>query len=63
MRRTRRSVFIFVLCSFLMFAGAHAQVTPGDYERAANIYNKYKGLALDVADSPVWIKGTHKFIY
>jgi dipeptidyl aminopeptidase/acylaminoacyl peptidase len=63
MKRTRLLAFLFAVCSVLLIATVQAQVTSSDYDRAANLRNKYKGLALDVADSPVWIKGTHKFCY
>src|SRR5512146_738162 len=39
------------------------QVTSTDYERAAQVREKYRGLALDIPDAPIWVKGTAKFYY
>src|SRR5579859_6419056 len=61
----RRSIFA-VPCSiaFIMAAGVlHAQLTPSDYERALSLQDKYQGLAVHLPSSPVWIEGTHRFVY
>jgi dipeptidyl aminopeptidase/acylaminoacyl peptidase len=63
MERRWLLAFLFAVCCFLAIPRVNAQVTSADYERATNVRSKYKGLALDVADSPFWIKGTHKFVY
>lgn len=63
MPHTRRLAFLWVVGSVLWILTAHAQITSGDYERAANLREKYKGLALDVPETPAWIQGTHKFCY
>lgn len=59
----KRSFAILLLCIFSSAGYAVAQVTPADYQRAANLRNKYKGLVVDAAETPVWVKGTHRFFY
>jgi dipeptidyl aminopeptidase/acylaminoacyl peptidase len=39
------------------------QVTRDDYNRAAKLKDKYKGLALDVPEQPTWLDGTDSFWY
>jgi dipeptidyl aminopeptidase/acylaminoacyl peptidase len=54
-----------VVC-LLVVSGApagQAQVTPADFERALGLQNRYKGLAIDVPEVPVWEEGSHSFIY
>ncbi len=41
----------------------HAQVTAADYERAAHLWDKYKGLALNIAEEPHWIEDSDSFWY
>ncbi len=53
-----------VVVAALFTAGAWAQqVTSTDYERAAQVREKYRGLALNLPDNPTWVKGTDKFYY
>ena len=61
----RRTGLAVALCACLMgfWINASAAVTRADYERAAGLREKYKGLTLNVADSPVWIEGTESFVY
>ncbi len=61
----RRVGLLVVLCAGLMFFGISSQagVTRADYQRAAELVEKYKGLALNIAQSPVWINGTDTFVY
>jgi dipeptidyl aminopeptidase/acylaminoacyl peptidase len=61
----RRVWLLIALCAGLMVfeIGASAAVTRADYEQAADVAVKYKGLALDIADSPVWIDGTDILVY
>jgi dipeptidyl aminopeptidase/acylaminoacyl peptidase len=40
-----------------------AQVTAADYERALGLQEKYRDLAIHVPSPPVWIEGTHHFVY
>lgn len=42
---------------------AGAQVTLADYDRAQGLRERYEALALDVADVPTWVNGTHTFYY
>src|SRR5215472_2240865 len=42
---------------------AQAQVTQGDYERAAGLRRKYDGLAVNIVDRPTWIGKTSRFWY
>ncbi|WP_251106643.1 DPP IV N-terminal domain-containing protein [Alloacidobacterium dinghuense] len=44
-------------------ASIHAQVTRADYERAAQLRDKYKGLALNIVESPSWVEDTDTFWY
>jgi len=48
---------------FLLVTPLAAQLTPADYERALNLQEKYRGLALHAPSSPQWIKDTHRFVY
>ena len=61
----RRTGLAVALCTCLMgsWINASAAVTRADYERAAGLREKYKGLALNIADSPMWIEGTDNFVY
>jgi len=61
----RRVGLLVVLCVGLIVSGIdlQAEVTRADYERAAGLAAKYKGLALNIADNPVWINGTDTFVY
>jgi dipeptidyl aminopeptidase/acylaminoacyl peptidase len=61
----RRVGLLVVLCVGLIVSGINlqAEVTRADYERAAGLAAKYKGLALNIADNPVWINGTDTFVY
>jgi dipeptidyl aminopeptidase/acylaminoacyl peptidase len=61
----RRVWLLIALCAGLMVSeiSASAAVTRADYEQAAGVAAKYKGLALDIADSPVWIDGTDILVY
>src|SRR5665213_3376309 len=61
----RRGGLLVVLCVGLIVSGINlqAEVTRADYERAAGLAAKYKGLALNIADNPVWINGTDTFVY
>jgi dipeptidyl aminopeptidase/acylaminoacyl peptidase len=40
-----------------------APVTRDDYDRAAKLKDRYKGLALNVAETPTWLDGTDTFWY
>src|ERR1700761_3074630 len=57
------------LILIVSFGAASAKTTPTppvtreDYDRAAKLKDKYKGLALNVADHPAWIEGTDSFWY
>lgn len=42
---------------------ACAQVTKADYERAAGVTEKYRGLLVNVAEHPMWIGGEDTLIY
>ncbi len=58
----RFSVCFFVgLC--LAASCVDAQVTRADYERAAQLRDKYKGLALNLTDTPNWVEGSDTFWY
>jgi dipeptidyl aminopeptidase/acylaminoacyl peptidase len=52
-----------VICIILFSVRAYAQLGRADYERALNIKERYKGLALNIPETPVWIEGTDKFWY
>lgn len=54
-------LLLFITC--VLVSCCVAQVSSSDYARAAKLRNKYKGLALDVVDTPLWLKGTHKVCY
>jgi dipeptidyl aminopeptidase/acylaminoacyl peptidase len=51
--------------SMLLFAGPFlaAQITPADYDRALDLQQKYRNLAMHMPSSPQWIEGTHRFVY
>jgi dipeptidyl aminopeptidase/acylaminoacyl peptidase len=40
-----------------------AQVTQADYARAAALFDKYHGLALNIPEVPVWIEDSDDFVY
>jgi dipeptidyl aminopeptidase/acylaminoacyl peptidase len=42
---------------------AHAQGTRADYERAVGLRDRLQGLAVDVAEEPHWLEGSHQFWY
>jgi hypothetical protein len=44
-------------------SAAFGQVSSVDYERAANLRNKYKGLTVNQPESPKWIKATGQLLY
>jgi dienelactone hydrolase len=60
-------VFLAVTMAVLFCAGwprgSVAQPTPADYERALSMQEKYRGLAVHLPSAPVWIEGTHRFVY
>ena len=63
---TRRQ--LFAILAALVFGAAWpwqgvAQPTPADYARALGLQEKYRGLAVHLPSAPVWIEGTHRFIY
>jgi dipeptidyl aminopeptidase/acylaminoacyl peptidase len=64
----RRIFFALLLTSSLGVASAArtiptAPVSRADYERAAALKDRYKGLALNIAESPTWIDKTDLFWY
>ncbi|MFT4112245.1 DPP IV N-terminal domain-containing protein [Silvibacterium sp.] len=63
----RRLPLIFLLAATGAFAADRAvpadPITRADYERAAQLQDKYKGLALNVASLPTWIAQTDEFWY
>ena len=54
---------VLSLCGVLLSPVLAAQITPADYQRAAGLRARYRGLALNVPDSPTWIKGTDRLWY
>ena len=44
-------------------APLHAQVTRADYERAAGIQERFRGLLVNVAEHPVWVDGEDTLVY
>ena len=54
---------VLSICGALLSPALSAQITPADYERAANLRARYRGLALNVPDSPTWVKGTNRLWY
>src|ERR1043165_2015126 len=58
----------FTLAVFVLFlfanVSAYAQVTRDQYERALSMRERYRNLALNIADSPTWVRGAgHRFWY
>jgi dipeptidyl aminopeptidase/acylaminoacyl peptidase len=49
-------------CGFSLSAHAD-QPSPEDYERALNLPDKYRNLAIHLPSAPEWIEGTHDFVY
>src|SRR5215831_17035286 len=62
MRCTSHFCKLTLLLTFLPLI-VQAQVTQGDYERAAALRRKYDGLALNIVDRPTWIGKTNQFWY
>jgi dipeptidyl aminopeptidase/acylaminoacyl peptidase len=54
---------ILVICAIMLSMHAYAQPGRADYERALGLNERYKGLAWNVPESPVWIEGTEEFWY
>jgi dipeptidyl aminopeptidase/acylaminoacyl peptidase len=64
MRRGQLNLpFLLLLGASVLTLSAHAQVTRADYDNAAKLRDKYKGLALNLAETPTWIDGTDSFWY
>ena len=63
MKIERALAILLILFTISFTSYTNAQVTPADYERAANLRNKYKGLVVDASETPVWVKGAHRFLY
>ena len=52
-----------LLGTLLLPAGALAQGTAADYERANGLRTKYEGLVSNVPGTVTWIENTHRFWY
>jgi len=60
----RRLMLAVVVVALLGNVSAYAQVTRDQYERALSIRERYRNLALNIADSPTWVRGAgHRFWY
>ena len=55
MPRTARAVFFLISVLTLSPAGAMAQGTIADYQRAMALREAYQNLAVGVPDAPTWI--------
>jgi len=51
------------LAMFLLPSLSQAQGTLHDYRRAMTLRDRYRDLAVDVADPPTWIRDAHRFWY
>ena len=58
-------LLLLLLVSLVIFVvPSAAQVKRDDYQRALSMRERYRNLALNIADAPEWIKGTsHRFWY
>jgi dienelactone hydrolase len=64
MRRGQLNLpFLLLLGTSVLTLSARAQVTRADFDNAAKLRDKYKGLALNLAETPTWIDGTDSFWY
>src|ERR1700744_408734 len=65
MCRCRGRLFLLI-CLIALVTGAlpvAAQLTSADFDRAINIQQKYRGLAVNVPEAPMWEEGTHRLLY
>ena len=62
---TQKILLLIALALWPMLAAkrAVAEVTRADYARAAELYQKNRGLALNVADPPIWLGNSDNFVY
>ena len=59
-----RRLMLAVIVALLGNVSAYAQVTRDQYERALSIRERYRNLALNIAESPTWVRGAgHRFWY
>ncbi len=60
----RRQLTLAVFALVILNVSAYTQPTRADYEHALNLRERYRNLALNIAEPPVWIRGSgHKFTY
>ncbi|HYH00581.1 MAG TPA: DPP IV N-terminal domain-containing protein [Terriglobales bacterium] len=55
--------FVVLLFLSLLTSAAVGQVSSADYERAANLRTKYRGLTVNQPESPRWIKSSGQLLY
>ena len=62
---TQKILVLIALALWPMLAAnqAAAEVTRADYARAAELYQKNRGLALNIPDPPIWLGDSDNFVY
>jgi len=64
MKRNRLfKIAVFILILVFLPGALPAQGTRADYERAVQLQDKVKGLALNIMDRVIWIEKTSRFCY
>ncbi|HWP45483.1 MAG TPA: DPP IV N-terminal domain-containing protein, partial [Blastocatellia bacterium] len=64
MRQRRHLWDAALFCAVLLLpAVVYAQGTKADYERAAGLRNRLRGLAINIPERPAWIEKTSRFWY
>ena len=56
---TTKSLLLLAIATM----SARAQLSPGDFERALDLPDHYRGLVDHLPESPEWIEGTARFVY